>query len=90
MKFFKKLRDWFAGLFKPKPSDEKLYKFVYRQPGYDYTRNDLTLLVVASNPVEATKELYRLAKNNVKDIREFTEIKCSMTGTESVEVRDEG
>ena len=86
MKLFRKLRDWLAGLFKPK--SEKLYKFVYEDSRCGAYR-ERTLLVVAINPVEATKELYRLTKNDVIHIREFVEIKCNTTGTENVKVRDE-
>lgn len=84
-KFLKNIFNTIKGWFTPKPKGEKLYKFVYKKQS---SYGEYTLLIVANDPIEATKKLYGVAKNDVEDIREFTEIKCKTTDSESVEVTE--
>ena len=56
---------------------EKLYKFVYDEPhttNWDLNRG-FTLLISARNAAEAVSKLYKVTKNRVANITEFTEIK---------------
>ena len=52
---------------------EKIYKIVY-QTTYR-SDGERTLLVVAKDPIRGLKKFYELAKGDVKNIVEFTEIK---------------
>lgn len=55
-----------------------------------YRGDQHTLLIVAKDPVHATKELYRMTESKVKDILEFVEIKCGPTGVETVKEVEDG
>lgn len=53
---------------------KKLYKFIFnlRSTLRDYNPKQCTLLITATDPVQAVRELYKVTKNDVGNIIEFT------------------
>ena len=60
---------------------EKLYKIVYEAELY-YPKQK-TLIVVATDPVRAMKQFYKIVTEHVRNITEFIEIRTKNEGGEN-------
>jgi hypothetical protein len=62
---------------------EKLYKIVYEAELWH--PRPKTLIVVATDPVRAMKQFYKIVTENVRNITEFIEIRPKMEGEGNIE-----